>query len=160
MAIFCAKTIIWLPWQQGSVWSKFHSRCSNARSWKPRAWCKIFCYISDISRVIANIAFKFTRFRYHSKKGRCGVNFNDTIKLHETETVWSKNLGHIYYTGWDIDNFVLKFTNIHYHGNKSCCRCGVNFNGTVNLCKPESPLFRLRIVHISITQTKIYLIFC
>jgi len=85
--ILCLITIIWLPWQQGSVWSKFHSHCSIAWPQKPHVWCKILDYISYIRRVIANFVFKFPHFCYCGDKGQCGVNFNDTVKLHDLENL-------------------------------------------------------------------------
>ena len=48
-------------------------------------WCKNFGDISYISKDIANLVLKFTNFHYHGNKGRCGVYFNDTVKLGDTE---------------------------------------------------------------------------
>ena len=99
---------------------------------------------------------KIDQFRYHGNKGRCGVNFNDTVKL--CDPVWSKNLGHIYYTGREMANFALKFTNFRYLGNKG--RSWANFHDTVKLQDLENSLLCARILAISLTQGEIKLILC
>jgi len=52
---------------------------------KPMLGAIFFGYISHISRVIAYFVLKFTNFRYHGNKSRCGVNFNDTVKFRQFE---------------------------------------------------------------------------
>jgi len=37
------------------------------------------------AREMANLVLKFTNFRYHGNSGRCGVYFNDTVKLCDPE---------------------------------------------------------------------------
>ena len=51
----------------------------------PCVWRKDFGEISYISRDIAIMVLKFTTFRYCGNKGRCGLNFNDTVKLRDPE---------------------------------------------------------------------------
>ena len=73
---------------------------------------------------------KFKNFRYNGNKGRCRVNFNDTIKLPGVENPsLVKVLGYISYISRVIANFMLKFPNFHYYGNKD--RSGVNFYDTI-----------------------------
>ena len=49
----------------------------------------------------------------------------------------------------DIANFGLKLANFRHHGNNG--RCGVNFNGTVNLREPETPVSSKNLGHIYYT---------
>ena len=71
----------------------------------------------------------------------------------ECAPVWSKNLGHIYYTGREMANFALKFTNFRYHGNKG--RSWVNFRDSVKLRDLENPLLGARISAISLIRAEI-----
>ena len=113
-------------------------------------WCKNFGDNSYISRDIANFVLKLANFRYHGNKVRRGENFNDTLNCATLKTpVWSKNRGHIYYTGREMANFEFNFTNFRYHSNK--CRSWVNFRDTAKLCDLENPLFGARISEISRT---------
>jgi len=81
---------------KGQSWVNLRD-IDKLRDLKVPCVCARISVISHISKDIANLVLKFTNFRYYGNKGRCGVNFNDTVKL--CDPVWSKNLGHIYYTG-------------------------------------------------------------
>ena len=48
-----------------------------------------FSTLSFISRVKGNFLLIFSNFRYRGNKGRSGVNFNDTIKLHDLKNPMS-----------------------------------------------------------------------
>ena len=52
---------------------------------KTPVWSKNLRHIYYTDGEMANFALKFANFRYHGNKGRCGVNINDTVKLHDPE---------------------------------------------------------------------------
>ena len=86
---------------------------------------------------------------------RVGVGYISMIRLNCATLkppVWSKNLGHIYYTGREMAHFVLQLATFRYHGNKG--KSKVNFRDTVKLRDLENPLFRARISAISLINVK------
>ena len=114
----------------------------NCATSKTPVWCKNFGDISYISRDISNLVLKFTNFRYHGNKGRCGYISMMILNSATPKTpIWSTNLDPIYYTALEMANLVLKFTNFRYHGNKG--RSKVNFRDTVKFRDLEYPMFCL-----------------
>ena len=73
--------------------------------------------------------FKFGNFCYHGNKCQYGLNFSDTIKLHDFENpMLVAGFMTISYTSQAIVNVVLEFPVFGYLGNKG--RSGINFNDT------------------------------